>query len=93
MTPPIASTILQMRAKTPGAPLTSSAGQSVMINSVDSYHIRLAVSGTSCDKYPGESPFSLNQEKLRKVGMPSIIVYALLQSSLWFIGTRRSCRA
>lgn len=61
MVPLVASDILKMRAKAPGAPLTSSAEQSVMINSVDSYHIRLAVSGSSCDKYPGESPLSLNQ--------------------------------
>jgi hypothetical protein len=70
VTPLIASDILTMRAKAPGTPASSLAGRSAMISSIDSYHIRLAVSGTSCDKYPGRSPFSLNQEKLCKVRMP-----------------------
>ncbi|KAJ5682747.1 Xaa-Pro aminopeptidase [Penicillium macrosclerotiorum] len=47
-----------MRAKPSGASLDSLAGPpgvDVIINSVDAYRIRLAVSGTSCDKYPGTS--------------------------------------
>lgn len=44
-----------MGATTRGTPL---AGPDVIINSVDAYQIRLAVTGTSCDKYPGEPHFS-----------------------------------
>jgi hypothetical protein len=43
-----------MGATTRGTPL---AGPDVIINSVDAYQIRLAVTGTSCDKYPGEPRF------------------------------------
>ncbi|KAJ5167293.1 Xaa-Pro aminopeptidase [Penicillium canariense] len=45
-----------MRAKARGAPRDASlADQSdVIVNSVDSFHIRLAVTGTSCDKYPAK---------------------------------------
>ncbi|KAJ5535890.1 hypothetical protein N7513_009076 [Penicillium frequentans] len=40
-----------MGATTRGTPL---AGPDVIINSVDAYQIRLAVTGTSCDKYPAK---------------------------------------
>jgi Xaa-Pro dipeptidase len=45
-----------MRSKARGTPRDASlASQAdVIINAVDSFHIRLAVSGTSCDKYPGK---------------------------------------
>jgi hypothetical protein len=45
-----------MRVKARGTPRDASlASQAdVIINAVDSFHIRLAVSGTSCDKYPGK---------------------------------------
>lgn len=43
-----------MGATIRGTPL---AGPDIMINSVDAYQIRLAVTGTSCDKYPGEPHF------------------------------------
>jgi hypothetical protein len=45
-----------MRSKARGTPRDASlANQAdVIINAVDSFHIRLAVSGTSCDKYPGK---------------------------------------
>lgn len=68
-----------MRAKAPGAPLDSCpARPDVNINCVDSYHIRLAVTGTSCDKYPGMSRYCpCGQEKLRRAGMPLHAVYTL----------------
>ena len=79
-----------MLANASGAPLTPSTAQpDVTINSVDSYRIHLAVTGTSCDKYPGMSPFApWNQGKLRKVGMPSHTVRAVSRSTLVFAGSR-----
>jgi len=51
-----------MRARSLASP-HAGALRDVSINSVDSYHIRIAISGTSIDKYPGKShydiPFSL----------------------------------
>lgn len=57
-----------MRAKARGAPRDASlAGEAnAIINAVDSLHIRLAVTGTSCDKYPGE-PLPVAKERPRMV--------------------------
>jgi hypothetical protein len=59
-----------MRAKARGAPRDASlASQAdVIINAVDSLHIRLAVSGTSDDKYPGKlSPFRPRMKPARSM--------------------------
>lgn len=74
-----------MRAKACGAPRGASlAGQAdVIINAVDSLHIRLAVTGTSCDKYPGkprcpsaeeteEGPRKVHRFHLRSLSRPLI---------------------
>ncbi|KAJ5146972.1 hypothetical protein N7526_000324 [Penicillium atrosanguineum] len=68
-----------MRAKAPVAPLPSLAGQSVMINSVDSYHIRLAVSGTSCDKYPAKQHA---RNVARKLGVSHGLIFLAGQPTI-----------
>lgn len=44
-----------MRARAPGDRLSSLSRQEVVVNTVDSFQIHLAVSGNSFDKYPGRS--------------------------------------
>ena len=60
-----------MRAKARGAPRNASlANQAdVVINAVDSLHIRLALTGTPYDKYPGKPRYhpSCRRRKPRKV--------------------------
>ncbi|KAJ5676749.1 uncharacterized protein N7477_002382 [Penicillium maclennaniae] len=68
-----------MRAKAPGASSTSLAGQSVMINSVDSYHIRLAISGTSCDKYPAKQHA---RNVARKLGVSHGLIFLAGQPTI-----------
>lgn len=77
-----------MRATARGAPLDSNslAGQTdVIINAVDSYHVRLAVTGTSCDKYPGKPRLRSEPGEIPQ-GLPSDSVecpLAELPSDRW----------
>lgn len=54
-----------MRAKARGTPRDASLAKQadVIINAVDSIQIRLAVTGTSHDKYPGQSTVALPPPK------------------------------
>ncbi|KAJ5578533.1 uncharacterized protein N7459_007497 [Penicillium hispanicum] len=64
-----------MRATAQGASLDSNslAGQAdVIINAVDSYHVRLAGTGTSCDKYPAKQHA---RNVARKLGVSHGLIY------------------
>lgn len=71
-----------MRARAPGASLDSLTRKEIMVSPIDSFQIRLAVSGTSCDKYPGRSHSSRPQEAFRKASYWVLVPCCPSRSSL-----------